>query len=139
MAALAGAAIASIACGSASTQDATSGLDRPMTPPTGMITETTTTTPTSTSAAASTEPHRLDEAKLAAFVVGFRTQFPELAREREDSSIETIAVRSCEDIAHGFEEQRIATEIRSLASHDGTEPNETDVRRIYEILSPVCP
>ena len=87
----------------------------------------------------STEPQRLDETKLAAFVAAFRARYPELARERKDSSIETIAVRSCEDIAHGLDEQRISTEIRSLASYNGTEPNQTDVRGIYEMVTPLCP
>ena len=134
--ALTGTAIAAIACSSTSTQDTTNGL---VTPPTGMITETTTTADTSTSAATSTEPHRLDEAKLAAFVAALRARYPELAREREDTSIETIAVRTCEDITDGLDEQRLATDIRSLASHDGTEPNETDAQHIYQMVTPVCP
>jgi hypothetical protein len=134
--ALAGTAIALIACSSTSTQDTTNGL---VTPPTGMITETTTAAATSTSMVPSTKPQRLDETKLAAFVAAFRARYPELARERKDSSIETIAVRSCEDIAHGLDEQRISTEIRSLASHNGTEPNQTDVRGIYEMVTPLCP
>jgi len=102
-----------------------------------MITETTTTA--ATSAATSTETHRLDEAKLAAFIAAFRARYPKLAREREDTSIETIAVRTCEDITDGLDEQRLATDIRSLASHDGTEPNETDAQHIYQMVTPICP
>lgn len=53
----------------------------------------------------SPEAQRFNETKLGAFVAAFRARYPELAREREDSSIETIAVRSCEDIAHALDEQ----------------------------------
>jgi hypothetical protein len=86
----------------------------------------------------STEAQRIDETKLAAFVAAFRAQYPELAQERQDNSIENIAVRSCEDITYGVDEQRVSAEIRSLASHNGTEPNPTDVRRIYNLVIPAC-
>lgn len=124
---LAGAAIASAACGSTATDDTTNGLHRPMTPPTGMVTETTTSTVES-----------LNRARLAAFVVAFRAEYSELAQDRDDASIETIALRSCEDITNGIDDQLVSAEIRSLASNNGTEPDETDVQHIYDMATTVC-
>lgn len=66
-------------------------------------------------------------------------RYHEPARKREHSSIETIAARGCEDIAHGLDERRIFTDIRSLGSHDGTDLSQMDVLHIYEPATPVRP
>lgn len=45
-----------------------------------------------------------DDAALAGFVASFRTGYTELAEDRNDDSIEHIAIESCIDLANGADE-----------------------------------
>ncbi|KAF0957365.1 hypothetical protein [Rhodococcus sp. T7] len=82
---------------------------------------------------------RLDDAKLAAFVVSFRTGYADLSRDRDDEDIEQIAITSCTDIAQGADEQAVKSTIGSLAENNGTRPTPEQTQQIYVLVRPACP
>ncbi len=131
-------ALACAACGSDDTDQSTTdgmgnGTEQMMTPPTGRVTEE------SAPQTSPTDLGMIDQAKLAAFVVAFRTGYSELAQDRDDTSIELIVLQSCDDIASGVDEQQVTDEIRTLAAHNGNEPTQDQAERIYDMVTPACP
>lgn len=81
----------------------------------------------------------IDQAKLAAFVVAFRTAYADLSQDRDDESIQEIVFSSCNAIADGATEQEVTKEIRDLAANDGTEATQSQAEQIYKLVTPACP
>ena len=134
---LAGTLIATGACGNNDGDEETNnGIAtsiQNMTPPTGRATNEETST------SGSADLGTLDQAKLASFVVAFRSGYSELAEDRDDESIEAIVLQSCDAIGAGTDEQQITEEIRTLAAHNGNEPTQDQAEQIYDLITPACP
>ncbi|MCJ0902579.1 hypothetical protein [Rhodococcus sp. ARC_M6] len=134
--AIAGALVATAACGN---DDAETDVDNDTTSEVTMQTPTTTAPNQSSTVESTDDLGRIDQAKLATFVVAFRTGYSELAQDRDDASIEEIVLESCQDIAAGADEQQVTEEIRNLAAHNGNEPTMDQAERIYDMVTPACP
>jgi len=134
---MAGALVSAGACSDDDAHDDTSNgvatSIQNMTPPTGRINDEETSTPQSA------ELGTIDQAKLASFVVAFRTRYSELAQDRDDDSIEAIVLQSCDAIGEGTDEQQVTDEIRTLAAHNGNEPSQDQAAQIYDLVTPACP
>lgn len=107
-------------------------------------TDTEATTATSQAPGAVEDVDRAAEmaryhADLNAFVAVFRARYPELARNRNDASIEHIAIEPCIDLANGVDEQAVTAIIAELAENQGTIPTTEQTQQIYTLVVPVCP
>lgn len=80
-----------------------------------------------------------DQAKLTAFVAAFRTGYSDLSEDRDDASIENIAITSCNDLANGVDQQTVTDNLRSLAANHGTVPTQEQADMIYQMVTPACP
>ncbi len=134
---LAGAVLATGACGNNDgDEEADNGVAtsiQNMTPPTGRATNEETST------SGTADLGTLDQAKLASFVVAFRTGYSELAEDRDDESIEAIVLQSCDALGTGTDEQQVTEQIRTLAAHNGNEPTQDQAEQIYNLVTPACP
>lgn len=77
--------------------------------------------------------------ELNAFVAAFRAGYPKLAQNRNDASIEHIAIEPCIDLANGVDEQTVTATIAALAENQGTIPTPEQTQQIYTLVVPVCP
>ncbi|ABG99416.1 conserved hypothetical protein (plasmid) [Rhodococcus jostii RHA1] len=78
-------------------------------------------------------------ADLNAFVAMFRARYPDLAVDRNDASIEHIAIEPCIDLANGVDEQTVLATIAEQAENRGTAPTPEQTQQIYTLVVPVCP
>ncbi|WP_092807896.1 hypothetical protein [Rhodococcus globerulus] len=85
------------------------------------------------------EMSAVDQGKLTAFVVAFRTRYPDLSQDRDDEDIKEIVLDTCDDIAQGASEQQVSDEIRDQAEHNGVVPTQVQVDEIYDMVTPACP
>ena len=85
------------------------------------------------------EMSAVDQGKLTAFVVAFRTRYPDLSQDRDDADIKEIVLDTCDDIAEGASEQQVSDEIRDQAEHNGVVPTQAQVDEIYDMVTPACP
>lgn len=85
------------------------------------------------------EMSAVDQGKLTAFVVAFRTRYPDLSRDRDDEDIKEIVLDTCDDIAEGASEQQVSDEIRDQAEHNGVVPTQAQIDEIYDMVKPACP
>ena len=81
----------------------------------------------------------VDNAKLMAFVVAFRTGYSDLAENRSDEDIEEIVTESCAHLAAGADKQTVTVDIETLAANDGTKPTPEQSENIYNLVAPSCP
>ncbi|TSD47581.1 hypothetical protein FFI94_016530 [Rhodococcus sp. KBS0724] len=81
----------------------------------------------------------VDRGKLTAFVVAFRTRYPDLSRDRDDQDIKEIVLDTCDDIADGDTRQQVSDEIRDQAEHNGLVPTQAQIDEIYDMVIPACP
>jgi len=110
----------------------------------GPDTDTDATTATPGTAGIQDQTDRAAEmarynAALDAFVAAFRTRYPELAQNRNDASIQHIAIEPCIDLATGVDEQTVTETITTLAEYEGTFPTPEQTQQIYALVVPVCP
>ncbi|MFM1722481.1 MULTISPECIES: hypothetical protein [Rhodococcus] len=133
----AGAVLTLAACGDDKDDSTDTTMQTSMEMPATTETETGEASPTSVT---STEQlGTVDQAKLDAFVVAFRTGYSDLSEDRDDDSIENIVITSCNDLANGVSEEQVTDKIRVLAANKGTEPSQDQAERIYDIVTPACP
>jgi len=133
----AGAVLTLTACGDDNDDSTDTTMQTSMEMPATTETETGESSPTSVT---STEQlGTVDQAKLDAFVVAFRTGYSDLAEDRDDDSIENIVITSCNDLANGVSEEQVTDKIRVLAANKGTEPSQDQAEQIYDIVTPACP
>lgn len=136
----AGVVLAVSACGNDSSDNSTSTSMTPtMTSSTGHTTETSKSASSSTSVSSTSQLGTVDQAKLAAFVVAFRTGYSQLSEDRDDASIEKIVLTSCNDLANGADQQQVTANIRTLAANKGTDVSQDQAERIYDMVTPACP
>lgn len=135
--AIAGALVATAACGNDDT-DMDSDADDTTSEVTTQTAATTALDESST-VESTDDMGRIDQAKLATFVVAFRTGYSDLAQDRDDASIEEIVLESCQDIAAGIDEQQVTEEIRDIAAYNGNEPTLEQAEQIYDMVTPACP
>jgi hypothetical protein len=133
---VAGALVSLPACGN---NDANTDNGTSVTAESTTASSTKTTTVRSSSVTSTADLGMIDQAKLAAFVVAFRTAYPDLAQDREDESIQEIVFTSCNDIAAGVSEQDVTEEIRDLAANNDTEATQAQAEQIYKLVTPACP
>lgn len=133
----AGAVLTLMACGDDNDDSTDTTMQTSMEMPATTETEADESSPTSVT---STEQlGTVDQAKLDAFVVAFRTGYSDLSQDRDDDSIENIVITSCNDLANGVSEEQVTEKIRVLAANNGTEPSQDQAEQIYDIVTPACP
>ncbi|CAM3052381.1 Lipoprotein [Prescottella defluvii] len=133
----AGAVLTLSACGDGNDDNTDTTMQTSMEMPVTTETETDGSSPSSVT---STEQlGTIDQAKLDAFVVSFRTGYADLSADRDDDSIENIVITSCNDLANGVREEQVTEKIRVLAANNGTEPSQDQAEQIYDIVTPACP
>jgi hypothetical protein len=133
----AGAVLTLTACGDDNDDSTDTTMQTSMEMPATSETESGESSPTSVT---STEQlGTVDQAKLDAFVVAFRSGYSDLSQDRDDDSIENIVITSCNDLANGVSEEQVTDKIRMLAANRGTEPSQDQAEQIYDIVTPACP
>ncbi|GAA4488168.1 hypothetical protein GCM10023094_47580 [Rhodococcus olei] len=81
----------------------------------------------------------IDQAKLKAFVVSFRTGYGELATNRSDEDIEKIVTQSCGELASGMSKETVTANIEAVAANGPTKPTPEQSADIYNLVHPACP
>jgi len=135
----AGAVLTLTACGDDNDDSTDTTMQTSMEMPATTETETETGESSPTSVTSTEQLGTVDQAKLDAFVVAFRTGYSDLSEDRDDDSIENIVITSCNDLANGVSEEQVTDKIRVLAANKGTEPSQDQAEQIYDIVTPACP
>lgn len=78
-------------------------------------------------------------ADLDEFVVSFRASYPELSSGRDSTSIENIAIKSCNDLSNGAGPGEVLDHIRTYAANITTFPLPDETSGIYDMITATCP
>ncbi|WP_305094297.1 hypothetical protein [Prescottella sp. R16] len=80
-----------------------------------------------------------DNAKLTTFVAAFRAAYPDLARDRDDDSIETIVKDTCTEREDGATDDELLAKVKDVAAYGGTAPSDEQADRILQMVKLACP
>lgn len=78
-------------------------------------------------------------ADLDKFVDSFRARYPELSSDRDNTSIENIAIKSCNDLVNGADQGVVLDHIRTYAANLTTDPLPDETGGIYDMITATCP
>ncbi|MGV9745127.1 hypothetical protein ACWDTG_09440 [Rhodococcus zopfii] len=131
-----GAVLSLVACGDDDSDSASVTTDSVELQPTSTAEETTAA---ETSVTSTEQLGMIDRGKLDAFVVAFRTGYSDLSENRDDASIESIVIVSCNDLSNGVDEQQVTDKIMTLAANNDVQPTPEQAERIYDLVTPACP
>lgn len=79
-----------------------------------------------------------DDAKMSAFVGAFRAGYPQLAEDRETSSIETIVTETCPLIDGDASDQEVNEKVGELAANGSSVPDDEQAARIAQLVRIAC-
>ncbi|WP_407444311.1 hypothetical protein [Rhodococcus sp. (in: high G+C Gram-positive bacteria)] len=79
-----------------------------------------------------------DDTKMSAFVGAFRAGYPQLAADRETSSIESIVTETCPLIEDGASDQEVNEKVGELAADGTSVPDDEQAARIAQLVRVAC-
>ncbi|MFC9895413.1 hypothetical protein ACFVMC_17165 [Nocardia sp. NPDC127579] len=90
------------------------------------------------SAAAASASAIVDSARAGAFVISFKSAFPQLAAGRADAQIGEILTRTCGNVKAAKAEDAILADIVQLAGNGSAQISEQEAQLVYQMAKNVC-